>query len=195
MGEFEAEINFYRTSLFLLDGCEEPRLLVLSQVNLIHSLHDSGRTAEAAALIPEARQVMLEVGRRADLLRLRWIEGKIAAALGHAAEAEEAYLEVSEGLVEDRAAYDAALVSLDLSALYAREGRAAEMKRIAAEILPIFQSCEVHREAIAALIVFQQAAEMEQLTLGLVEEVATFLDRVRTNPSLRFRDSGSKSEP
>jgi tetratricopeptide (TPR) repeat protein len=194
MGEFDAAIHCYRTSLFLLDGCQEPRLLVLSQVNLINTLHDSGRTQEAAILIPEARQIMLEVGKRADLLRLRWIEAKIAASLGRIAEAEEAYVEVREGLVEDRAAYDAALAGLELSALYARAGRAAEMKGIAAEILPIFQSCEVHREAIAALIVFQKAAEMEQLTLGLVEEVATFLDRVRTNPSLRFRESDRQAE-
>lgn len=188
MGEFDAAIACFRNSLFLLDGYQEPRLLVLSQANLIHCLHDSGRTREAAALIPEARSLMLQVGKRADLLRLRWIEGKVAAALGHAAEAEEAFLEVSEGLIEDRAAYDAALVSLDLAALYAREGRTSEVKCLAEEILPIFQSCEVHREAIAALIVVQKAAEVEQLTLGLVEEVSTFLERARTNPTLRFRE-------
>ena len=66
-----------------------------------------------------------------------------------------------------------ALVSLELSAVYARQGRTADVKRLAAEMLPIFQSCEVHREALAALIVFQKAAEMEQLSVGLVEEVTS----------------------
>ena len=75
-----------------------------------------------------------------------------------------------------------------LAALYAREGRTAEVKPLAEEIIPIFQSCEVPREALAALIVFQNAAEMEQLTIGLVEEVAAFLEKVRSHPGLRFRD-------
>jgi hypothetical protein len=30
---------------------------------------------------------------------------------------------------------------------------------------------------------------MEQLSAGLLEEVTTFLQRVRTNPNLRFRDN------
>ena len=54
-------------------------------------------------------------------------------------------------------------------------------------MLPVFRSREIHREALAALIVFQQAAEMEQLTLGLIEEVSTFLEQARDNPGLRFR--------
>jgi enoyl-CoA hydratase/carnithine racemase len=58
---------------------------------------------------------------------------------------------------------------------------------LAAEILPVFQSREVYREAAAALIVFQRAAEMEQLTLGLVDEVGTYLREARNDPHLRFR--------
>jgi hypothetical protein len=62
------------------------------------------------------------------------------------------------------------------------------VKPLAEEIIPIFQSCEVPQEALAALIVFRNAAEMEQLTLGLVEEVTAFLEKVRGNPGLRFHD-------
>jgi tetratricopeptide (TPR) repeat protein len=186
-GRFEEAGACFRNSLFLLDGAEEPRLLVGAQYNLIGCLQESGRAKEAGALIPETRRLMEEVAHRFDLLRLRWLEGRIAAALGQLDEAEQAFLEVSEAFIEDRIAFDAALVSLDLAALYAREGRTAEVKRLATETLPIFQSCDIHREAIAALIVFQNAAEMEQLSLGLVEEVSSFLQRVRTNPNLRFR--------
>ena len=53
---------------------------------------------------------------------------------------------------------------------------------MACELIPIFQSCEVHQEALAAVIVLQKAAEMEQLTLGMVEEVSAFLERMRANP-------------
>ncbi|HEY4591914.1 MAG TPA: hypothetical protein VIJ61_05870, partial [Thermoanaerobaculia bacterium] len=62
-----------------------------------------------------------------------------------------------------------------------------ETKRLAAELIPVFQAREIHREALAALIVFQQAAELEQLTAGLIEEIAAYLRQARGNPGLRFR--------
>lgn len=187
-GDPESASAWFRDSLFLLDGNEEPRLLALSQSNLIGCLIDTGRLHEAETLLPEALKLIEQVGMRCDSVRLHWMQGTIAAALGRPDEAEEIFLELIEAFTEDRVAYDVALVSLELAALYARQGRTADVKRLAAEVLPIFQSCEVHREALAALIVFQRAAEMEQLSVGLVEEVTSFLQRVQTNPSLRFRE-------
>lgn len=177
----------FRQSLFLLDGTREPRLVVMSQCNLIGCLQDSGRSAEAAALIPEARRLVEQAGKRSDLLRLSWIGAKAAAALGRSADAERALLEIREAFLADDLAFDAAIVSLDLAALYARLGRPAEVKRLAMEMLPVFQSRAVYREALAALIVLQKAAEMEQLTLGLVEEVAAYLREAKNDPHLRFR--------
>lgn len=187
-GEAEAASGLFRESLLLLDGNEEPRLLALSHANLIGSLLDSGRVREAAALIPEARKLVAEFGKRTDERRLRWLEGICAANLGNSKEAEAIFLELIEVFTKDRHSYDVALLSLELAGVYARQGRTADVKRLAAEMLPVFQSFEIHREALAALIVFQKAAEMEQLSVGLVEEVTTFLQRARTNPSLRFRE-------
>lgn len=191
--DYEAACVAFHGSLFLLDGLEDPRLVAVGQFNLVNCLHESGRTAEAAALLPETRQLMERSGTRSDLVRLRWLEGRIAAVIdqagraGQAAVAERALVETREAWIEDGSAFDAALASLDLAALYARQGRVLEARRLVEEILPIFRSCELHGEALAALIVFQQAAELEQLSFGLVEEVASFLRQVRNNPGLRFR--------
>lgn len=189
--ELEEAAECFRTSLFLLDGTREPRLLVMSQCNLIGCLHDSGRSAEAAALVPEAKALIAQVGKRSDLLRLSWIEAKISVALGQWAAAEQAFRWIREGFVEDGLAFDASLVSLDLAALYTRQGKAAEARLLATEMLPVFKSRDVHREALAALIVFQRAAEMEQLTVGLVEEIAAYLERARTDPHLQFRNGAA----
>jgi len=51
---------------------------------------------------------------------------------------------------------------------------------------PIFRSRDVHREAIAALIVFQRAAASEQATQALVEELAAYLRRAANQPGLPF---------
>lgn len=188
MGDFTAAADCFRTSLFLADGLREPRLMLTNQHNLIGCLHDAGQSAEAASLIADARRLTEQVGRRADLLRLRWTEGKIAAARGRLETAEAALREVREAFLESALAFDAALVSLDLATVYLQQQRPEETKRLAAELIPVFQAREVHREALAALIVFQQAAEREQLTAGLIEEIAAYLRQARGNPQLRFRD-------
>ncbi len=47
----------------------------------------------------------------------------------------------------------------------------------------------LHREALAALLIFQRAAEMECVTLGLIREVSSFLKKNGVPASLRFRES------
>jgi hypothetical protein len=44
----------------------------------------------------------------------------------------------------------------------------------------------VHREAVAALLLFQEAARREALTAELVEEMIVYLKRARGNPAMRF---------
>lgn len=187
-GNFAEAADCFRTSLFLIDGRREPRLLLSSQYNLIGCLQDSGHSAEAAELVPEARRMIEQLGQRADLLRLRWTEGNIAASRGRLAAAEAALGEVRDAFLAEALVFDAALVSLDLAMVYLRRHRVEETKRLAAEMIPVFQSRAVYREALAALIVFQQAAEMEQLSAGLVEEIGAYLRQARGNPRLRFRE-------
>jgi tetratricopeptide (TPR) repeat protein len=186
-GDPAAAAECYRQGLSLVDGTREPRLLPAGHCNLILCLNDSGRSAEAALLIAPARAALLAAGGRSDLQRLRWVEGRIAVSLGDPAKAERILLEVREAFIEDRLAFDAALVSLELATLYLGQHRLEETKRLATEMLQVFRSRDVHREALAALIVLQQAAEREQLTVGLVEEVTDFLKASRNDPHLRFR--------
>ena len=75
--------------------------------------------------------------------------------------------------------YDAALVSLDLARLFAQEECTEDLKRLAAELMPIFESRDVHREAIVALLMFQRACEEERLTVDLAREFSAYLRRER----------------
>ena len=45
---------------------------------------------------------------------------------------------------------DVALASMDLAVVYLRQGRTDEIKRLAVEMLTIFRSLHIHREAIAS---------------------------------------------
>jgi hypothetical protein len=53
----------------------------------------------------------------------------------------------------------------------------AELKRLAAEMVPTFESRDVHPEALAALALFQKAAAAEQVDRVLLDRIATELRR------------------
>lgn len=120
-------------------------------------------------------------------LRLTGLRGKIAAARGDVATAEASFLAMREGFLQEGLGYDAAIVSMDLALLYLRQGRTAELKVLAKEMLPIFRSQDVHREAVAALFLFHEAVREEQVTVAFIRELAAYLDAARHDPSLRFR--------
>jgi hypothetical protein len=94
-----------------------------------------------------------------------------------------------QSLLAEETPYEVALVSLDLAALYAQQGRTEEMKRLAAGMMPVFSSLQIHREALAALTFWKQAVEAEtshERISQLVAGVAAFLKRSRYDPELRF---------
>jgi tetratricopeptide (TPR) repeat protein len=157
----------------------KPRLLLCARHNLAFLLTTAERYAEAVALLPEVHRLSEELGNPLDLIRLRWVEGRIALGTGDGQAAEAAFREVQGEFFERHMGYDAALVSLDLAVLYARAGRVDELKSLAVEIMSVFESCEVNREALAALLMFQHAAQEERLTADLARQLAAFLKRER----------------
>ncbi|MGH9362711.1 MAG: tetratricopeptide repeat protein, partial [Thermoanaerobaculia bacterium] len=175
-GDAASAIALLRGALDNVDEHEDAQLALFVRHNLIVALSGVGKHHEAFALLFHTRPLYLEHGGRMDLIRLRWLEGSVAQGLGRADQAEAAFREVREAYLKLHLDYDAALVSLDLAMLYAGGGRAAEMRRLAEEMLPVFTSRRIHREALAALIVFRRAAEMEQAGVELVRKVADFLD-------------------
>lgn len=178
-GEFEPAIDILRDAGPLLDAGREPRLVFCSQLNLVALLIAAGKYREAEAALPHLRRIADEQQNPLDLVRVAWAEGRIAFGLSRLGAAEAAFREVQKEFFERGMGYDAALVSLDLAMLYAQEGCTPELKQLASEILPVFESREVHREAMAALLMFQHAAEEETLTLELARHLAEFLQRER----------------
>jgi len=184
-GSDDEAVKLLERGLQEIDAEQEPRLILVARFNLVRCLANQGRYEEAMALLPQVRRLAAERASRFDLVRLRWLEGKILLGLGHESRAEAAFLEVRKGFVEQGVAYDAAGVNFDLAALYLRQGRPTELKQLAVEMLPILQSRSVHQEAIAALLLFRRAVEMENLTLRMIEEVSEVVRRSQGKPSPR----------
>ncbi len=178
-------IRILKEAVGMIDAEREPYLMLIAHQNLVSYLTDLGRYEEAQAMLPRVRRRTVEIGRRNDLLRLRWLEGDIQLGLGHEARAESAFLEVRKGFAELGIGFDAATISLEIAALYLRQGRTAEIKQLAAEMVPIFESQDVHQETIAALLLFKKAVDMETLTARMLEEVSDVLQRSKGRPRPR----------
>jgi tetratricopeptide (TPR) repeat protein len=184
--ELEPAVRWLRKGLGLIDPTLERHLDLAARHSLMLYLHESGRHREARFLLKASRPEFQQHGGELLNLRLRWLEGKIHGSLGFVEKAEEALIEARQGLIRLGVGFSAAEVSLDLAALYAGQGRSAEMRRLAQEMLPIFQARDLHREAIAALITFQQALEMERVNTQLLTDLRSYLSRARKDPQLRF---------
>ncbi|MDP9120036.1 MAG: helix-turn-helix domain-containing protein [Acidobacteriota bacterium] len=191
MGDCEQAIAVLEEAGGLVDVFDEPRLLCVLKFNLVVNLHHLSRHREAEPLLAEVRELALKLGNNFDLLRVCWLEGRIAAGLGRRTEAIEALSRVRHEFADRGVAYDMALVTLELSVLYLEEGRASEVRTLARQMAPVFRSQGVHREALAALQVFSQVAvQPEKIDIELVRRLVRYLERARHDPDLRFLAAG-----
>jgi tetratricopeptide (TPR) repeat protein len=185
-GETEESIAALSRALELIDPQEDPRTLLCARHNLAGYLAEAGRYREALRLFRGTRELYRSFPDAWTQNRRLWLQGRIDHGLGRAAAAESALRAARDGFLAEGIPYDTALVSLDLALLYAEQGRAAELKRLAGEMIPLFASHRIHREALAALSFLQQALEAERANRDLVTCVAGFLRKAQHDPELRW---------
>jgi tetratricopeptide (TPR) repeat protein len=186
-GRVEESVPVLYRALESMDPAQEPRLLLSARHNLILVLTDTSRFLEAQRAYREALPLYRAFPDAWTQNRRRWVKGKIARGLGQLAEAETLFLAAREGFLAEGIPYDTALVSLEIALLYAEQGRTAELKRLAAGMVPVFASRQIHREALAALAFFRRAVEAERAGVEMVERVAEYLRAARYSLDLRFQ--------
>jgi hypothetical protein len=158
-----------RTALPLV---EDSWLGLVVRHNLISALADCGKAREAADLYEQSRDLYLHFADPLTNSRRLWAEGVIARELGDLATAHLRLSESAENLAEQGYGFDAALAGLDLVAVYAKQGNAAEVLRVASDLLRVFQLHNVQPEALAALRMVQEAAERKSLDRAILAQAA-----------------------
>lgn len=189
LGRPNEAIGLFRRALELMDPSVDPRRILAARHNLIYSLQDAGHLQEALELLEETKPLYVQLGDRLNLLRLRRLEGEIAIKTGHTALAEAAFLDSRNGFISAGMALDAALTALELAGLYLSQRRTVETRELATQLMPIFQAADLHQEALAALVVFQRAAQAEVASVELVREILVYLEQAKEDPDLKFRAS------
>ena len=179
MGSPDSVIQVLKKANGLIDPERDPRLVLCVRHNLVDYLSKMARHTEAAALLPDLKELAATHGGAGDHLRLKWVEGRVAAGLGDHERARRHLTVVRQTFLAAGNPYEAALATLDLVIPDLQEGKTARVRELVDEMVAVFRAHDVAREALAALLLFQEAARQETATADLAREVAASLTRAR----------------
>jgi tetratricopeptide (TPR) repeat protein len=186
MGEYGRAVEALLQAAPLVERQGDPRLLYMLLFNLAVNLCHTGRYGQATELVEQVRELATELGDEIFLIRVIWLEGRIAAGLGRRSEARSLLAQARWDFAVRRMGYDAALALLEEAVLLLEAGHPEEVKELARGLAEVFEANGVHREALAALRLFQEAVERESATTELARRVLRFLYQARHDPGLRF---------
>ena len=170
-----------------IDGERDPQMLFQTLHNVLLFRVELGELDEAQRQLQRMRPLYERHASPFIWTKLRGIEGKIASGLGELARAEQLFRGVRGELDAAGLGYQAALISLDLASVCLRLGKKAEVRQLVADMVATFRSLGVEREAMAALLMLNEAVEQDQATLELLALVSGVLHRLERGPGLLVR--------
>jgi AraC-like DNA-binding protein/tetratricopeptide (TPR) repeat protein len=176
-GDALGAIPFLQEALVRMDEATDGFLKLALYHNLVTAYAETGQYSQALELLPQTRHLASIWGKGYYEIRLRWVEGIILRGRGQFEQAEAALVEAREQFTRFGDLIGAALVCLDLAALYYRQNRLADVERLAGSMVPTFGALQQHREAYAALTLFQRAVEERNLTNVVIEQARKSLQR------------------
>lgn len=180
----ERAIQLLIAGLEMINPASDPKLVLSAVHNLVNFLTDCGRFHEARRILRRSRKAYFGTGDRLNLIKLRWVEGKIALGLGEHNRAEAAFRDAQARFEQVGLGYHAALVSLDLTAVLLEKGETATARDLVERTIAIFRSRRIAREALAALLLLRYSLEADRESLGLLQLVRAYLKRMEMRPAL-----------
>ena len=179
MGEPRRALAALSEAAPLIEASRDRQMLFALQFNMADDLTQLESYGEAGKLLPLLRKLAVQQANELDLIRLDWLESKVAAGLGKTAKAIAGLERVGRDFTDRKMPYDAALSSLDLSVLWLKAGRTAEVQELAVAMAWIFKAKGINREALAALKLFCDTAQQEAATVELARQVISEIEKAR----------------
>lgn len=156
-------VDHLQRALALIDRSREPRLDLCAQHALAQFLSDSGQPEEGLAVLERARPLYQQFRDDLTHLRLHWVEGKIAYHLGEHDEAESIFSQIWEEFRVRNLNQEVILVTIDLAQVLTAKGETERAAQLAAECYSIMKNWGLHKDALAAWVVFQEALSKENV--------------------------------
>jgi len=171
--------------LELIDTERDWRLAVQAVQAILWNLVECGRCRQARIHLWRSRSLLERHGGKLHLLRLRWLSGRIHAGIGELERAERELAATREGFEAAGSPYNAALVSLDLAAVWLQQGKTPRVRQLVDEMISVFRALRIAREAVAALLILREACDRDEATLDRVRAVAMLLTELERQPQRR----------
>lgn len=153
----ERGLSHIKKALALIDAKQEPRLELCAEHDLAWFLTEMDRAEEALVVLDRARPLYNRFPDKWTQLRLHWLEGRIAYRLGEHAQAESIFSQIWEEFRARNLNHELVLVSIDLAQVLTSRGEPARAAELVAQIHPIMKGWGMHKDALAAWAVFQEA--------------------------------------
>lgn len=138
-------------------------------------LCEAGDASGATERLKALQAVAFEPGRTLDVLRLRWLTARVAAASGRPSEASSALGEVWQAFAARGLWVDSALAVLELASIELDRGQTREVKKLAVASAHVFAAQALPDKLLAAIRLFWNAAQREsassETARHLVEEL------------------------
>ncbi len=183
-GDYEGALEALRKAAPLIHG-KTRQLWNLRYESLVNLCHLK-RFVEVEAELPEVKALTIALGNDVDLLRLKWLEGRLLEGLGHAEKAVDCFAVVRSDFAARQFNYDAALAALDMAEVLLRLGRIPELKILARQTAAMFDGDILHSNISRVLHLFLEATQAEAATADLVRRIARYLRRASRRPGLEF---------
>lgn len=178
-GQPEDALRLLARGLTMINRERDPKLVCYALHNILMFRVDLGEFEEARRQLERMRPLYATYALPADLIRMRWLEGRIAAALHATVQAERVLNEVKSDLERIGQPYHAALVALDLAAVSLELGKTVQVRELVSETVATFQALGVARETLAAVLMLHETVKREKVTLAIAQKVAGVVRRLQ----------------
>lgn len=155
----------------------EPRLALCAEHDLAWFLNDLGESEEALAVLDRARPLYRQFPDKWTQLRLHWLEGRIAYRLGEYPQAESIFAQIWEEFRARNLHHELVLISIDLAQVLAGKGELARAAQLATECYSIMRSWGLHKDALSAWLVFQDALAQGTAAQGIFGRLGDYYRR------------------
>jgi tetratricopeptide (TPR) repeat protein len=179
----ERAIELLSAGISMIQPAADPKLVLSALHNLIGFMADCGRFRQAQRLLRRCRDAYFAAGDRLSLLRLCWLEGRIAFGLRQLRRAEKSLVQARHEFEQAGLINQAALISLDLAAVWLLQGKNGHTRRLIEEMVAVFRAQRIAREVLAALILLKESFENAQSSpYELLRAITGYLKRFEARP-------------
>ncbi len=184
--EAHEAVEIFRRAVHLLDPARDPLLAAVAQHNLAFALIDAGELHEASNILIKGNLRQIFANDPLNLLRVRWLEGKLLAARGRYANAEKVLTEVRDGFRAQGLEYVAAVAGVDLAKVFLDQKKHRALHSTALDLLERAKRKKLDGSAQLALLTFEVMCDKKIAEKRHASFLQKFIQKAELHPGLHF---------